>query len=196
MTAAKPSRTARVLSFGAYQATWWACVLGAGSSWALAGVAGTALFALAHVATTHAFQRELALVLAATALGVLVDSVLVLTGAVVFPGAVSLGPLLTPLWMVALWTGFGATLSATLAWVLTSSMRAMVFGALAGPFAYLGGTRLGPMVIPDPVAPHLVLVAGAWAGAMVALAAVYRTVGQAGPVEDGGHGMSTDVRAL
>jgi hypothetical protein len=157
----------KLVSFTAYQSTWWLCVLGAGSAWAVLGILGTALWSATHLFFTED-NRQWRLVGAATLLGLVVDSGLVVTGAIAFHPEQALGPFPTPLWMVALWTGFGATLTSSFGWALRRWHHAMIFGACAGPVAYLGGQALERIEVGRGVAP-LLLVAASWAFSMLLL---------------------------
>jgi hypothetical protein len=162
----------KALSFVAYQASWWACVLGAGTAWALAGVGGTALFAVAHVVSQRDVaerRRQLRVIVVATVAGAAFDSLLVVAGFLELDPAIRLGPLPSPLWLVALWTGFGATLTSSFGWAIASLPRAVTFGALAGPAAYYGGTKLLDLRLGAPLPLSLLAVAVAWTIAMVAL---------------------------
>jgi hypothetical protein len=164
----------RLVSFIGAQLCWWGCVLGAGTSFAVVAVALTVLWVGLHLARAPQRRVELRLVLLATALGVVVDSALVGLDAMHFPEAVRLGPLPTPLWMVALWTGFSTMLLSTLRPVVSSLPAACVFGAVGGPLSYLGGARLGPLVIGAPLPTSLGLIGLAWAIAMLVLALAVR----------------------
>jgi hypothetical protein len=168
----------RAVSFILYQAAWWACVLGAGTTWALAGIAGTAAYAAWHIATSEKRAREARVVLVATLLGAAGDSALVLLEQLTFGEAVQLGPLPCPLWLVALWVGFGATLTSSFSWAISSPIRAAAFGAVAGPLAYFGGTRLVDMQLGEPQWTSLIAVGVEWALAMLVLWAVAREVNE------------------
>jgi hypothetical protein len=162
----------RLVSFVGAQLSWWACVLLAGTPWALTAVIGTGLWVAWQVARSSQPRQELTLVVLATAMGIVVDSALVFASAIAFPAAVALGPLPTPLWMVALWTSFATMLTSTLAPVLRSCLLSLAFGVVGGPLSYLGGSRLGPITIVEPVLPSLALIAVAWGLAMVVLSLV------------------------
>jgi hypothetical protein len=91
-----------------------------------------------------------------------------------FPAAVALGPLPTPLWMVALWSGFATMLLSTLRPVVSSLPAAFLFGLVGGPVSYLGGARLGPLVIDAPMWRSLLVIGLAWGLAMLVLALAVR----------------------
>lgn len=158
-----------VAAFVVYQACWWACVLGAGSSWAVAGIAGTIAFAVWHVRGATDPVLELRVVLTAVVVGTAVDSALVISGAIHFGDAVSLGPFPTPLWMIALWMGFGVTLTSSFRFVLASWYRAACFGLIVGPLTYLGGARLVDFKLGSPLWASALVVGVGWALAMGAL---------------------------
>lgn len=164
----------RLVTFVGAQLCWWGCVLGAGTPYAVVAVAFTVAWVALHLARSSQRRAELRLVLLATALGVVVDSALVGVGVMHFPEAVRLGPLPTPLWMVALWTGFATMLLSTLRPVVSSWPAAFLFGLVGGPVSYLGGARLGPLAISPPVPTSLVVIGVAWGIAMLLLAAAVR----------------------
>jgi hypothetical protein len=174
----------RLVSFVGAQLCWWGCVLLAGTPWAIAAVVGTVAWVALHVTRSSRPRHELALVVFTTALGVVVDGALIAAGAIAFPAAVALGPLPTPLWMVALWTSFATMLSSTLAPVLRSRPLSVVFGIVGGPLSYLGGSRLGPLTIVEPVLPSLVWIAAFWGLAMVVLAVVQASLTRSATTTD------------
>jgi hypothetical protein len=107
---------------------------------------------------------ETKLILAAGALGYALDSVIVLAGGMSFPAQAQLGAP-TTLWMVTLWLGFAATLRHALGWIRGRYLLAALLGAVAGPFAYWSGSKLGAVVLTDTV-PTLVMVGVEWLVAM------------------------------
>ena len=150
-----------------HQAAWWVCVLGSG--WVRPSAMG--VFVLVHLWFTRTqWQRELKVIGWATALGLSADTLLVLTGAIEFDGALRLG--VVPLWMVSLWTGFGATLLHSQRALVTSRRLALAVGVFGGPAAYWGGERLGCLAI-DP-SFGLFAVGCAWALVLVTLEYIVR----------------------
>jgi hypothetical protein len=169
----------RLVTLLGAQVCWWGCVLGAGTPYAVVAVVFTMVWIGLHLARSPQRGVELRLVLLATALGVVVDSALVGAARVGvdvmhFPEAVRLGPLPTPLWMVALWSGFATMLLSTLRPVVSSLPAACVFGLVGGPVSYLGGARLGPLVIDAPMSRSVVIIGVAWGLAMLVLALAVR----------------------
>jgi len=154
-----------IVNLIAFQGCWLACVLGAAAAMPWLGPLFAALWLPLHIRATGAFMIvETKLILAAGVLGYLLDSIVVLSGGMSFPAQAQLGAPST-LWMVTLWLGFAATLRHALGWIRGRYLLAALLGAIAGPFAYWSGTKLGAVVLTDPVA-SLLMVAAQWLIAM------------------------------
>lgn len=154
-----------LVNLAAIQICWFASVLGAAKGMPWLGPLFACVWLPLHVRAAGPFAGiELKLVLAAGALGYVLDSILVLAGAMSFPEQARLGAPST-LWMVALWFGFSATLRHSLGWIRGRYVLAAALGAVAGPFAYWGGSRLGAVVLTDTV-PSLAFIAVEWLIAM------------------------------
>lgn len=154
-----------VVNLIAFQACWFASVLGAAAGMPWAGPLFAAVWLPLHVRATSPWMAvELKLILAAGALGYVLDSLLVLAGALSFPAEARFGAP-TTLWMVTLWLGFAATLRHVLGWLRGRYVVAALLGMVAGPFAYWGGAKLGAVVLTEPVT-SLALVGAEWLVAM------------------------------
>ena len=125
-----------------HQAGWWACVLWMG--WWGPGV--MLLFLVAHlVMMRRQWRVEMGLILLSTILGIALDNALALTGCVTYVGDILVGQ--APLWLVAIWAGFGATLRHSQG-VLVQTLRYALFtGFIGGPLAYWGGEKLERMTV-------------------------------------------------
>ncbi len=162
-------------NFLGFQATWFACVGGAGVGYPLLGpLVGIPWLGL-HLARLdgHSPQAPLArasrsveirLLLAAALTGYLCDSLLALGGALSFPAQV--GPALpTTPWMITLWVGFAATLRHSMDWLRGRYLLGAAAGAVFGPLAYRAGQALNAISV--EAAPFgWLAVAIAWACAM------------------------------
>jgi hypothetical protein len=149
----------------AFQACWLAAVLGAAAGMPWLGPLFAALWLPLHIRATGAFMAvETKLILAAGVLGYVLDSIIVLSGGMSFPPQAQLG-VPTTLWMVTLWLGFAATLRHVLGWIRGHYILAALLGAIAGPFAYWSGSKLGAVVLTDTV-PSLLVVGVEWMVAM------------------------------
>ena len=165
-----------LLNAVAYQSVWFATVIGAGRGlwWPgpLAALAFLALHLSAIVRDRGERRRELALVAAAVACGLVIDGVLSASGAIVFtPAAPALPAGGAPLWMLTLWGAFALTLRHSLRALTARPLLAALVGAIGGPLAYLGAARAtGVLAFPDPRAMTLAMLAAGWCLALGLLA--------------------------
>ena len=131
-----------LVNFAAFQASWFASVLGAaaGASWL--GPTVVALWMAWHLPALGGERGvEWRMLCIAAVLGYGVDSLLVLTERIAFPaGSWAWG---SPPWMVGLWIAFAATLSRSLRWLHGRCAVAALLGLAGGPAAYYAGARLG-----------------------------------------------------
>ena len=148
-------------NFLAFQIGWFASVLGGAHDLPWVGT-GIALVIVAwHLTRAARPKQELLLVLSAAAIGALFDTLLVWLGWFTY----SSGTLIAgtaPHWMVALWMLFATTLNLSLAWLKRRLFVAVLFGAIGGPLAYLGGEKLGALNFASPTAGLIALAIG-WA---------------------------------
>jgi hypothetical protein len=148
-------------NFLAFQIGWFACVLGGAHDLPWVGT-GIALVIVAwHLTRAARPKQELLLVLSAAAIGALFDTLLAWLGWLTY----SSGTLIAgtaPHWMVALWMLFATTLNLSLAWLKRRLFVAVLFGAIGGPLAYLGGEKLGALNFASPTAGLIALAIG-WA---------------------------------
>jgi hypothetical protein len=156
----------------AFQAGWFACVLGAARGMPVLGPVLVGAFVLLHlVANRRVWEREAALLAASALVGYAADSILVLAGVLRFPPQASLGGP-SALWMVALWVNLALTLNGPLGWLKGRHALAALLGAAGGPLAYEAGARLGAASLGDPYWASLAAVAVEWSLAMPLLAAL------------------------
>jgi len=157
----RPAAWRLLANLAAFQASWFACVLLAGRGQALAAAAAALAAVVLHFAWSDARRADAWLTLAAVALGVMFDSALALGGIVDYAAA-NLAAGAAPLWILALWALFAATLRQPLRWLHGRPLLAALFGGVGGPFSYAAAARLGACSFPDrPVA--LAALAVGWA---------------------------------
>ncbi|HSS62868.1 MAG TPA: DUF2878 domain-containing protein [Gammaproteobacteria bacterium] len=154
-----------ITNFVLFQICWLANCVGAGAGWPLAGPLLTAVWIVLHLVALGGRRLiEGRILLAAAAVGYAADSLLVLSGFIEFPPHARLGGP-SPLWMVALWVAFAATLRHALRWLGNRYVLGALLGAIGGPVAYRAGEALGAVRIPDPL-PGLTAVSVEWLVAM------------------------------
>lgn len=170
------TRGAIVLNAVAYQLVWFATVLGAGRGLWWPGPLAVLAFAVLHLGVVvrdrDVRRRDLALVAAAVACGLVIDGVLSGSGAIVFAASrPALPPGGAPLWMLTLWAAFALTLRHSLRAVTARPVLAALLGAVGGPLAYLGAARAtGAVMFPEPSGATLLMLGGGWCLALGLLA--------------------------
>jgi hypothetical protein len=159
-----------LFNFLAFEAAWFAAVSGGA-----AGRGGLMSLAVVAVVAIHLFlnrsrlRPELALILAVTLLGVLLEAGFMGAGLIRYAGTVE-GQALPPVWIAALWFGFGTLPNASLAWLKGRWKTQAILGALSGPLTYWAGVKLGAATLPDPGAAGALFAIGlAWALALPAI---------------------------
>jgi len=165
-----PGRARQLANFAVFEAAWFAAVLGAAHGVPLWGTAAVAAAVAWHLGVSARPRREAALVASVAAIGLVVESALVLQGHVVYASGQPVA-WLAPYWMVALWAEFAIALNVTLRWLKHRPVLAGVLGALAGPLSFVGGVRLGGARFVDAPAALLTL-AGVWGVLMPLLMAL------------------------
>ncbi len=157
--------TRPIANFVLFQICWLANCVGAGVGWPQLGPLVTALWITLHLSALGEDRiSEAWILLAAAAFGYAADSLLVMLEFIQFPLHARLGGP-SPLWMVALWVGFAATLRHALRWLGGRYVLAALLGAIGGPLAYRAGEALGAIQIPDPLS-GLTAVSVEWLLAM------------------------------
>lgn len=139
-----------ILNFIAFQAAWFACVLGGANDLALVGALAVAGVIAMHLALAARPRPEALLIFAATAIGLVWESAVVAAGLIRYTSG-NLLPGLAPYWIVAMWALFATSLNLSMAWLKGRPWLAVVTGAIGGPLAYLAGGRLGGLEMPDPL---------------------------------------------
>jgi Protein of unknown function (DUF2878) len=162
-----------LLDFLAFQALWFACVLGAacGAEWL--GPAGVLAWCAFHLARSPRRMREARALLAVTLLGTLADTLISQAGWLHYAGT-PLAGCLAPAWIAALWAAFATTFDTTFAWVARDLRLAALLGALAAPLSYWAGERLGALEVGTPRSFSLVCVGAVWAAALPLAIRAYR----------------------
>jgi hypothetical protein len=139
-----------VLNFIAFQAAWFACVLGGANDRALVGTMVVAAVIGLHLALAQRPRPEALLIAVAAVIGLVWDSWLVAFGLMSYTTG-NLAPGVAPYWIVAMWALFATSLNLSMAWLKGRPWLAALFGAVGGPLAYLAGARLGGLQMSDPV---------------------------------------------
>ena len=159
-----------LINAATFQAGWLCCVLAGAHHLPWLGTAVALLIVVWHLLGAHDGHKELSLVLIATGIGAIWDSLLVLTGLLQYPSGTLISGA-APHWIVAMWALFATTLNVSLRWLKYRPLLAAMLGAVSGPAAYFAGYKLGGVQFPDMDAALLALAAG-WAFLMPLLMAL------------------------
>ncbi len=145
---------ARLVNAGLFQVTWFACVLGGASGSNLWGAAAL-LGMLAFSARGQTLRADLAMAALAAAVGFGLDTLWIHLGVLDYHGAA-----VAPLWIVLLWVAVALSLNHSLAMFQPRPLLGGLLAAACAPLSYLGGARLGGVIIPDP--QLLAVIGGVW----------------------------------
>ncbi len=153
---------ARLINFLLYQAGWFACVLGAAWAFPWQGMLIALLLTLVHFGLTTEPATQLRLAMVAGVTGLLVDTTLLVSGAVAFPHGV-VTESLPPPWMSVLWIQFATTFRYSMRWLSGHYVAGASFGLFGAPIAFFAGEKLGAIEFLAPKLPHYTLLAVLWA---------------------------------
>lgn len=161
-----------VITFIAYEALWFAVVIGAAKGNAWVGMVLSVAFVAWQVLASS--QRAVAcrLVALAVLLGLLVDGGANGLGLVRYASdGLALPPGGAPLWILGLWGAFGVTMVSAFRWIAGRPIVAAILGAMGGPLSYMGAQRgWGAVEFISPTWHALVYLAAGWAIALAVLA--------------------------
>ena len=155
------------LNFLAFQACWFATVLGAANGAPWLGPAMILAVVALHLRFSRRPGAEARLLASAILLGLVADSLLLATGWIAYPNGFWL-PGLAPYWIIALWALFATTFNVSMRWLRGRPLLAALFGAVGGPLSYLAGARLDAMTFVETI-PAVAALAIGWGLAMPAL---------------------------
>lgn len=153
-----------LINFAAFQVGWFSCVLGAAAGMPWLGPLVVLAVATLHLLRVKRPRRELILMVIAMAIGLVADSLLVVSGWLSYPAGNWL-PGFAPYWIIAMWALFATTLNVSMRWMRSRFVLALLMGAVGGPLSYLAGAQLGAMTLLQPVMA-LAALAVIWAVAM------------------------------
>lgn len=157
-----------------FQATWWACALGAGAGRWEPGVAVGAAVAAGQIAASGQRMALLATVAASALMGIVAESALIATGLVAYATNWPVAGL-SPVWLIVLWVVFATCIPATDRLLGNHALpKAMLLGAVIAPPTYWAGESIGALALAAPLWQPLAALALVWGIATPVMLAVYR----------------------
>ena len=145
-----------------YQVGWFCCVLGAAWGYPVSGGLAALALTFLHVILARDRQAEIKLMLAAMAIGIVVDSGQQALGIFTFKTDPA-WPLWLPLWVFVIWAQFATLFHFALNWLQKRYLLTAVFGGIGGPLAYYAGVRLGAATFPADITMSIASLAICWA---------------------------------
>jgi hypothetical protein len=166
------SRVFAIANLVAFQAVWFAAVIGAANGMPWAGPIAAVVFAAAHFVWTSDRAGDFRLLLIALPMGLAADSLLAATGLLRFDSPWP-SEHLAPAWILAMWAGFALTLNHSMAFLRGRWWLSLLFGLIGGPLAYWGAaTGFGAVEFGESPAVALAVLAIVWGLALPLLYAL------------------------
>ena len=153
--------TRTVINLVLFKAGWVACVVLAARDLPTLATAAVAVVAGIHLFSVAVPVKEAVFLLAAAAIGLIWESLVLSTGLIQYPETSQYGGW-APHWIVAMWVLFATTINHGLSWVKRNWMLSVTMGLIGGPMAFYAGAGIGAVTLTDPVAALAVIGAG-WA---------------------------------
>ncbi len=160
-------------NYALYQVGWFASALGGAWHSPWAGFLIAVILIGVHVALSVERSVEIRLVVLATVVGAVVETIATGTGTYRFTSGTMIDPF-PPLWLLAMWAQFATTLRFSLRRVIARPVLAALFGAVGGPLAFLAGERLGAITLLPPLRFGLLRLSVSWAIALLVFSVVVR----------------------
>lgn len=145
---------AQLINVALFQAGWFLCVLYPST---LSAALGLILVGIHSALQRHHWVVELRLIGLLSLPGLLLDSLLLGTGMLSVVGSDSN---IIPLWLVAIWLLFSATLTHSLRWMIQRPFLPWIAGPIGGALAYMAAERLGAITINNTPFGLIALIVG------------------------------------
>jgi hypothetical protein len=159
---------ASLLNYLLFQLGWLSCVLGAATNRPWQGMALAGALLAVHLGLSGETSRQLAVIVTAAVIGMIIDTLQMWRGVVCFPSEEGIR-WLAPLWIGLLWMQFATLLPFSLRWLSRRYALASILGMVGGPLAYYVGEKLGAIIVLPPRPLHYATMAIIWAAALPAV---------------------------
>jgi len=137
-----------------FNVAWFGCIY-----WGNAFVPVVLVWAFFHVKQNTQWKNEIRFLLVVVFIGTLIDSALAQMGFFVFEQQ----SLVIPIWLIAIWLSFALTLNSSLSFLERSIKLQCLLGAIAPPFSYLAGHKLGAVDFDFPLIITMLTISFIWA---------------------------------
>jgi len=155
-------RTPVLINAVLFQITWFACVLGSAKGWFWPALLSCAILGLYQLQPKLRHPTDLKLVGISILLGLIIDSIWVQSGLLVFTDTRPSADF-APAWIILLWVAFALTINHSMGWLARHSALPIILGAIGGPLSYLAGLKLGAVEYNGDKTATTLYLAIAWA---------------------------------
>ena len=156
-----------------FQASWPACVVGAANGMLWPGALVVGLFAIWQLHPSRRDPRDIGVVGAFVATGLILDTLWVRTGLVEYATAWP-APGFIPVWLLLLWVAMGLTVNHSLSVFKTRWRAFMLLAAVGSPMSYSAAAAFGAV---EWLAPSWLVVACVGPVWAVVLGLLFRRAG-------------------
>lgn len=125
-----------------FNAIWFGCILYGNSFIPIALV-----LLVVHLYTVKNCKKELITISVTSFIGVFVDSLLTYHHVFSFSTPLIFGHIGIPLWLIAIWLGFSATINHSIKYVKGSLPIQIIIGGFVFPLSYLSGFKLNAVAL-------------------------------------------------
>jgi len=154
-------------AFGFYF-SWWMCVLGVVKfNFPYLGPIVMLFYIVSHLLMIKNKKKESILLLLAGIFGLVVDSLKSFSGFITYNGIFVEN--FAPLWIIAMWIGFSATINHSGDWVKQRYLIAIFLGIIFGPLNYLAGNKMGALSLNWDLNLSVIILAIIWGISVPAL---------------------------
>jgi hypothetical protein len=151
--------TWKLMNLVLFKAGWVACVALAARDLPTLATLAVGVVVLIHLFAVALPVKEAVFLLAAAAIGLVWESLLLSTGLIQYLETSQYGGW-APHWIVAMWVLFATTINHGLSWVKRNWMVSAGAGLIGGPLAFYAGSRIGAVTFSDPLAALAVIGIG------------------------------------
>ena len=124
------------------------------------GPAAMFVFIAIHFMITKYKSNEILFVISTGLIGMFVDSAFHISGIIIYKA--SLSNTIAPLWIIAMWLGFAATVNHSMSWLNKRYIYGFVLGLVFGPLSYVTGEKFGAVTFGGNRFTALAILALAW----------------------------------
>jgi len=145
----------KIFNIFGFQVSWWICVLGVKYGWPYLGPTMMAIYLLIHLYYFRVNQSEIIFIILVGFIGTIVDTIFLQSSLIIYYGLTV--SYIAPIWIIAMWLGFAATMNHSFSWVNGKWLIAFIIGAIFGPLSYIAGIKFDALFFQETIFSILIL---------------------------------------